>query len=254
MINQTIKNSDYRAYLDVSDSVDSGVRITIKNPAGGTEISSQDTTLSASQYIYDIDASVLDDVGTYTLEWSYQSSGSEKFVITYVDAIIDSYTRYCYQKDIKRRLYDITLPANIDLSDYTREAASEINRALQGLYVLPLAPDSTKSTYDEDVTAIRKLAADIATGILIDDIVVTEPGANHPTYNQKKAVGFAELKRYVNLEKVFSSVTKDTTRTDTDYESDQPTLSAPRYVTANNAIHKSEFDQVYNNFKPRTDD
>jgi hypothetical protein len=187
-------------------------------------------------------------VETYSLTWSYKTDGNEKTVKTEMDVLEDSNRRYCYLKDMKRKLGDMLLSSSFDLSAYTLRAANELNRALQGIYVLPLSPVSTHAAYEMDEMSLRELASDIAAGYAMEDINITN---NVDKPNSKKAVAFAELNRYVKLEKLFASILKNESHEDLHYQFAAPRIAASKSQNDSGNSVDDPLDIVYNSFMPQ---
>jgi hypothetical protein len=250
MINQSILNNDKRIILSLESPLDSGVAVSVYNPSSTKIINNQVTVYDSvnAEYYFDLDASILSSIGTYTIEWNYiTATNSTVQDRDQLDVLHDASIRYCYCGDVRRKLFDILLPSTFDLGEYTRRASIEIERALQGLYVLPLVPDSAHANYQQDVDSLRELCSDIAAGYVSEDISISR---NQQGYNAKKAAAFAELKRYVELKKVFASVPQDSIKTDLTYKSAKPQVSGFKYTDVGGASLRDPFNEVYDNFSP----
>lgn len=252
MVNQSLLNSSSRVVIDIADTVDSGVLVTIKNMENvvieSGSVASYDSV--NAKYYYDVSASIFDEVGTFFITWIYKTEGNDKIVKTEIDILEDSERRYCYIYDMRRKLGDILLSSSFDLAAYTLRAANELDRAFQGIYVLPLTPDSTHEMYDMDEMSLRELASDIAAGYAMEDINITTT-TEKP--NMKKVTAFAELNRYVDLKKVFASIPKETTHDDLRYQFATPRVAASESESKTGRQIKDPLDSVYNHFMPRSD-
>jgi len=250
MVNQSLLNSRTKVVVGIIDTVDSGVvTLTIKDMddsvlESGTVADYDSTT---QEYYHNVSPAIFDEVETYSLTWSYKTDGNEKTVKTEMDVLEDSNRRYCYLKDMKRKLGDMLLSSSFDLSAYTLRAANELNRALQGIYVLPLSPVSTHAAYEMDEMSLRELASDIAAGYAMEDINITN---NVDKQNSKKVVAFAELNRYVKLEKSFASILKNDSHADLHYQFASPRIAASRSQNGDGGSVDDPLDIVYNTFMP----
>lgn len=253
MVNQSLLNSRTKVVINIEDTVDSGVvTLTIKDMndvvvESGIVANYNSTT---EEYYYDVSPELFSEVETYSLSWNYKTDENEKFVKTEIDILEDSNRRYCYLRDMKRKLGDMLLSSSFNLSAYTLRAANELNRALQGIYVLPLSPVSTHAMYDMDEMSLRELASDIAAGYALEDINITN---NVDKPNSKKAVAFAELNRYVELKKVFASIPKNDSHDDLHYQFASPRIAASESQNNSGNQVRDPLDTVYNSFMPRSD-
>ncbi len=252
MVNQSLLNSDKRVVVGIADTVDSGVSLVVRNMANTIVESGATASYDAvnEQYYYDVASTIFSTSETYTVIWTYKTEDNDKSVETKMDILDDSKLRYCYQEDIRRKLFDILLPSTFDLGMYSLRATNEVDRALQGLYALPLTPDSSHTNYAIDMTSIMELASDIATGYAIEDIKIS---VGTEKYNQKKTAAFAELNRYVDLKKSLSSVPKDTVKDDLHYQHTKPRVAASEYQDGSGDQMDDPFNSVYNQFSPRSD-
>ncbi len=252
MINQSVTNSDARVYASIADSVDSGVSVVVKNMEGGIVESGSTASydVATERYYHDITSLILVSRETFTISWAYKTSTVDKNIETKLDILDDSQPRYCYQEDVSRKMFDILLPGSFDLGSYTLRATNEVDRALQGLYLLPLLPVSTHGNATRDTSALMELTSDIGAGYAIEDIWISRGTSK---YNAKKAAAFAELNRYSDLKKEFSSITKDDVKDTQHYLNDAPRVAASEHVDGGGTTHDDPLNSIYNNFSPRSD-
>lgn len=219
MVNLGQRNS--QNILTASLLVESGVTVDIKDMAG-TLISSgnnADYNEVHKEFYWNAPATVFEKTQTYFIIWKYALDEKENILEDKIDIVEDLQPRYCYQSDVRRKLFDVLLPNTFDLSLYTLRATNEVDRALQGLYRLPLSPNPEHENYSQDIVSLAELTSDIAAGYAIEDISIS---SNTQQPNMKKAVAFAELNRYVDLKKVFASIPRTESKKDLHYQFNRP--------------------------------
>lgn len=255
MILQVLKNKAVRVTAELSSAEPgSTVTVDVYDMQLTQVVTSGVGVYSEGEWYFDVSATITSTLGTYTCNFSYvEVEGEEETVVetavAYFDVVTNNYTRYCYQSDVRRKLFDIRLPVDFDLSMYTSRASNEIDRALQGLYDLPLVPDSTHANYERDVMSLMEMCSDIATSYAIEDMNISL-GDGSRSFNLKKEAAFAELNRYVALKKVFYSVPQSTAKADLHYQNPKPTVVRPRYINGAGILGDDPMDSVYNNFGP----
>lgn len=253
MINQVTKNASYRLEVTISDPVDAGVTIIVTN-YDGAEVLNQPASVDGSNpdlYYYEFSKTDLTEVDTYDISWQYESNTKSEEQNNRLDVVSELRTRYCYISEVKRKLFDVMLPPNFDFSAYTRRASNEIDRALQGLYLLPLELDTTHDNYQQDYDSLVEMASDVATAYIIEDISVNL--SSQSSVNMKKEVAFAELNRFKNEKKVFTSISKTEDRAETSYTKDRPRISSSSFKKHDGTLTDDPFNLIYNNFTNRSD-
>lgn len=239
MVNQVTINNPYTISYNIG-SVPTSATIDIKDVNGSVVISGQAATITDSTVSYDIPSSIFNVIGTYSVIWKYTVDSIDYQYQDYIDCNYVNRTRYCYHSDIRRKLVDIMLPNDFDLGSYSARASNEVDRALQGLYVLPLAPTS-----DMDILSLRELTSDIAAGYAIEDITILADNRANFYTNNLKVTGFAELNRYARGEKDFSSITRNTTRDGLHYQYAKPRVSSFRDSLADGNTYKDPLNRYY---------
>ncbi len=222
MVNQTTVNSDYvleSSFVEIDATLVSAVVTLYGNNLellGTCSNTVADNIVSIS-----VDGALLTEIGTYrvnVLATFDDSSIQAKNEFLDINKVVR--TRYCYQVDIKRKLIDIMLPDDFDLGSYSARSSNEIDRALQGLYELPLVPTS-----EMDILSLQELASDIGAGYALEDLTILADNRSNYHNNNLKTTGFAELNRYVRMEKEFSSIPKASTKSNLRYEFSIPRIS-----------------------------
>jgi hypothetical protein len=239
MVNQVTINNPYSATYVVA-SEPSVATVSLKDVNGVVVVSDQTATIDTVNLSYDFDSTLFVSIGTYTVVWKYTIDAIEYQSQDYIDCNHISRNRYCYHNDIKRKLVDMMLPNDFDLGSYSARASNEVDRALQGLYVLPLAPTS-----EMDVLSLRELTSDIAAGYVVEDITVLADNRSNYYTNNLKVTGFAELNRYARGEKEFITITKNTTKDGLHYQYSKPRVSSFRDSGNNGNLYKDPMNRYY---------